>query len=468
MRARWAWVMVAVGALGAGLLMGRLTAPGPVSRASTTADPPAASSTKGKGRTPAPPLVGVAYPKRITIPVTLSLTANIASLRSAVIYSKTAGYLETVTVRPGDPVRVGQVVAVVDHAQLDAQLAQAQSSALAAHNGIQTAKVAVATAHAQYLNAVAGRQNAEAQLANAKAGVVKSLAQYQDARATVVRVATLVKEGAAAQQSLDDMVAQEQSAQATLDASNAQVKVAEAQIAQADAQVAAARQQETSAITQVHTQEAQAASQQAALQNAQLNVVNATITAPFDGIVVSRSLDPGAYVTPGTSTPIVMIADLDQTDVTVNVTEVQIAAIKRGAPVSITVDAYPGRTFEGRVSRIAGGADPATRTVQVEIDIANPGHLLRPGMYATAKLSAGADEDVLVVPLGAMVTVGGQHFVWVFKDGKVTRQPVTVGRATGEVVEVTSGLTEGDQIVARGSDLVSEGQQVKAVPVGGL
>jgi len=461
----WIWIPAAVVALGFGLLIGRITAPAPVGKPAS-ADPPQAGTSKG--RTVPPPLVGVAHPKRVTIPVTLSLTANIASLRSAVIYSKTAGYLETVTVRPGDPVRAGQIVAIVDHAQLDAQVAQAEATALAAQNGILTAKVAVATAHAQLLNAIAGRQNAEAQLVNAKAGVAKAAAQLKDAQVTQNRMATLVNQGAAAQQTLDDMTAQVQAAQATLDASEAQVKVAQAQIAQADAQVAAAREQEASARTQVQTQQSQAASQLAALQNARLGVSNATIAAPFNGIVVSRSLDPGAYVTPGTSTPIVTIADLDQTDVTVNVTEVQIAAIRRGAPVSITVDAYPGRTFEGKVTRIAGGADQATRTVQVEIDIANPGHLLRPGMYATAQLSAGADKDVLVVPLGALVSVGDQHFVWVVKDDKVSRHQVTVGRATGEIVEVNAGLTEDDQIVARGTDLVREGQRVRAVPVGGL
>jgi HlyD family secretion protein len=459
------WIPAVMAALAFGLLVGRITAPAPVGKPAS-ADPPTAGTSKG--RTPPPPLVGVVHPKRVTIPVTLSLTANIASLKSAVLYSKTAGYLETVTVRPGDAVRAGQVVAVVDHAQLDAQVAQAQATALAAQNGILTARVAVAAAHAQLLNAIAGRQNAEAQLANAKAGVVKAAAQLKDAQATQDRMATLVKQGAAAQQTLDDMTAQTQSAQATLDASQAQVKVAEAQIAQADAQVAAARQQELSAGTQVQTQQSQSASQQAALENTRLGVVNATITAPFDGIVVSRSLDPGAYVTPGTSTPIVAIADLDQTEVTVNVTETQIAAIRRGAPAQITVDAFPGRTFEGKISRIAGGADQATRTIQVEIDIANPGHLLRPGMYATAQLSAGTDKDVLVVPLGALVSVGDQHFVWVVKDDKVTRRQVTVGRANGEVVEVTAGLIDGDQIIARGADLVREGQRVRAVPVGGL
>jgi RND family efflux transporter MFP subunit len=473
-RASWVWAPAIAVALAAGLVAGRLTAPvrapvAPVAAGrAATLDPPTAPARTSRARTAPAPLVGVARPKRVTIPVKLALTANIASLHSAVLYSKTAGYLQAVNVRPGDIVKGGQVVAVVDHAPLQAQVAQAQASAAAAQNAVQTARVAVSAAHAQVLNAIAGQRNAEAQVSNAGAGVVKAQAGLKDAHATAARIRELVQQGAAAQQALDDAVAAEESARATLDAAQAQVGVAQAQVQQAAAQVAAAREQEASAVSQVRTAEAQAASQEAALANARLMLEEATITAPFDGVVVSRSLDPGAYVTPGTSTPILTIANLDETDVTVNVTEVQIARIKRGAPVDITVDAYPDRTFHGKVSRIAGGADPATRTVQVEIDIDNPGHLLRPGMYATAQLAAGEDRSVLTVPLGAMVTVGDQHFVWVVKDGRVSRRTVTIGRATGEVVEVTGGLSDDDQVVVRGADLVREGQQVRAVPVGGL
>ena len=461
-RTPWAWVLLALFALGSGIAIGRVATLGPAA----SDPPPSASAPAGvKRRTAPPPLVGVARPKRTTIPVSLSLTANIASLRSAVIYSKGAGYLLTVTVRPGAVVKAGQVVATVDHAQLDAQVAQAQAAVLGAQSSVQTARVAVFTAQAQYLNAVAGRENAQAQLANAEAGVTKARATLVDATATQTRIAALVGQGASSQQSLDDAMAQVKTAQATLDAARAQVNVARAQVRQADAQVAAAHEQEAAATTQVHTAEVQVTNQQAVLQNARLSVADATITAPFDGVVVSRSLDPGAYVTPGTSTPILSVADLDQTDVTVNISEVQIASIRLGSPVQIQVDAYPGRIFHGSVSRIAGGADAATRTVQVEIDIANPGHLLRPGMYATATLSAGADENVLVVPLSALVTVGNQHFVWLVIDNVTRKRVVTVGRATGDVVEITSGIAESDQIVARGTDLVREGQPVRSVPV---
>jgi HlyD family secretion protein len=456
-RVPWFWVIV-IAALGLGLVWGRaMTAQSRAVRA------PAAQPSRTR---PPAPQVGVAHPKRATIPVTISLTANISSLRSAVIYTKTAGYLLEVRVRPGDSVKAGQVVAIVDHSQLDTQVAQAQAALASAQSGVQTAEAAVATARAQYQNAEAAVASARANLANTQAGVAKAQAILANAQETQRRTADLVRQGAEAQQNLDDATAQAQTALADLNAASAQVRVAQAQVAQAQAQVAAAAQQVASATSQVHTQEAQVANQQAALQNAQIAVADATIRAPFGGIVVSRSLDPGAYVTPGTSTPILQIADLSQMDVLVNVTEVQLGSLRVGAPVQIQVDAYPGRTFQGRVSRIAGGIDPMTRTVQAEIDVPNPGHLLRPGMYAAVSLAAGEDTNVLVIPLAALTTVGDQHSVWVVTDNVAHQRSVTVGRAVGDQIEITGGLSDGDLIVARGVDLVREGQRVQGVPVG--
>ena len=458
-RVPWVWVVVVIAALGLGLVWGRGMTAQPRAERAPAAQP-------SQNRIVPAPQVGVAHPKRATVPVTISLTANISSLRSAVIYTKTAGYLQEVRVRPGDRVTAGQVVATVDHAQLDAQVAQAQAALAAAQSGVQTAQVAVATARAQTSNAQAALASARANLGSAQAGVAKAQATLADAQETQRRTADLVRQGAEAQQNLDDVTAQAQTAQADLNAASAQVRVAQAQVAQAQAQLAAAVQQIASATSQVKTQQAQVANQQAALRNAQIAVADTTIEAPFDAIVVSRILDPGAYVTPATSTPILQIADLDQIDVLVNVTEVQMASLRVGAPVQIQVDAYPDRTFQGRVSRIAGGIDPMTRTVEAEIDIPNPGHLLRPGMYATVSLAAGEDTNVLVIPLASLVTVGDQHAVWVVTDNVAHQRPVAVGRAVGDEIEVTGGLSDGDLIVARGVDLVRDGQRVQGVPLG--
>lgn len=411
------------------------------------------------------PVVGVAHPRQLDLPVTLSLTASIESLRQAVILPKVSGYLQQVTVRPGDAVRQGQVIAVIDHAQLDALVTQAQAAVLAAEAAVQAAQAQVAAARAQRLNAIAVRQNAEAQLESARAGLVRAQAQLTDAQSTFARTQALAKEGAVSQQALDDAQAQVQTAKAGVDAADAQIRVAQAQIAQAAAQVQAAQEQEAAAAAQLRTQRAQVATQEAALEGARLQLGYATIVAPFDGVVVNRTLGPGAYVMPGTSTPILTIADLDRLYVVVHFAEAELSAVHRGDAAQVRVDAYPTQVFRGSVSKIAGGVDPVTRTVQVEIDVPNPGHLLRSGMYATASLEAGS-QPALAVPLSALVTVGSQHYVWVVTDdGKVTQRPVTVGRATGEVVEITRGLAEPDVIVVRGTDLVREGQPVRTAPI---
>ena len=438
-RTVWIWVTVAAIVLAAGLMVGRGATPRTGAPASQTGN-----------RRPTPVVV-TGHPQHVSLARTLQLTASITSLKQSVIFPKTSGYLLAVTVRPGDPVRPGQVLAEIDHAQLDAQVAQAQASLTAAENAVQTAQAQVAAARAQ-------RVNAEAGVASARAAVVKAQAQLADMQATYNRSAELAKQGAIAQQNLDDARAQVVSAQATVDA-------ARAQVGQAQAQVDAAREQEAAAASQVRTQQALAGNAAAALENARVQLRYATITAPYAGVVVSRQLDPGSYVTPGTSTSIVTIADLDHLDVVLNVGSPDLPMIHTGGPVRVLIDAYPGRVFSGAVNRIAGGVDPTTRTVQVEVDIANPQHLLRPGMYATAQLSAGA-RMAFVVPLSAVQTLGTQHYVWLVENGKAAQHYVDVGQATGEDVEITGGLRPGDTVIFRGADLVRQGQPVRSAPAG--
>lgn len=411
------------------------------------------------------PSVAVGHPQYATLPLVLQLTASINALNEAVILPKTAGYLLQVTVRAGDPVQAGQVLAVVDHSQLDAQVAQAQAALTAAQIGVQTAQAAAASARAQYLNALAAGRSADAQLASAQAGLAKAQAGLADARSTYQRTVVLVREGAVAQQTLDDQQATLAQAVSDVNAASAQVRVARALIAQAAAQVAAAEQQEAVTASQVRASEAQVVGQRAALETITLTLRDATIVAPFTGMVVSRTLDPGAYVTPGTSTPILTIAELDMLDVIVNVAQTDLATVRRGNPAQILVNTYPGRTFAGTVTRIAAGVDPATRTIQVEIDIPNPDHALRPGMYATVEIQAGSHR-ALLVPLSALVTVGTQHFVWIVVDEVATEREITIGQSTQNAVEVTAGLTPGDVVVVRGTTLVTEGQAVTSAPAG--
>jgi RND family efflux transporter MFP subunit len=396
------------------------------------------------------PTVAVAHPQKVALPRTLQLSANITSLTEFVVYPETSGYLQTVAVRAGDPVKTGQVVATINPASLEAQVAQAQASLVASQSAVQTAQTNVAAAQAQLANA-------QAALAADQSNLVKSQAALVDQQATYNRTAILTAEGALAQQNLDD-------ARANLVAAQTTVSSAQAQVRQGQAGVRAAQEQVAAAVSQVKTAQAQAANQQAALQNAEIQLQYATIVSPFTGVVVSRSLDPGAYVTPGTSTPIITVAELGTMDVLVNIGEPDLPMVHKGDSVKIQVDSYPGRTFQGYISRIAGGVDPNTRTVQVEVDIPNPGQLLRPGMYATSQVSAGTQQS-LVIPLSALVTSGIQQYVWLVQNKVAIQHPITIGETSGTVVQVMSGLTTSDLIVVRGINQVRQNEPVNGMPI---
>ncbi len=417
----------------------------------------------GQRRVPPAPMVNVGRMRARELPTTLALTATIVSLRETRIVSRVAGYLEAVNARSGDMVRAGQVVAVVEHSQLDAQVLQAEQAAMAARAAVQSAQAAVGAAHAQVSNTMAARRRAEADLQNARAALDRAKAQLGVAQAAYTRISTLYRDGLIAQSALDDARGQLQSAQAGVEAADAQIRVAQAAIEQAEAQVRVAQAQEIAAASQVRTQQAQASSLEASLQNIRLAQASATIRAPFSGIVVSRTLDTGAYVSPGGTTPIMMIADLDHVAVVVNVSEASMGVVRPGNQAEMNVDAYPGRVFKGAVARIAGGVDTDTRTAQVEIDMDNRDHAVRPGMYARVRLF-GAPRRVNVVPLSALVTVGGQQFVWVVVDRKVSRRQVTIGITTATVVEITGGLSLDEKIVIRGTDLVREGGPIRIAP----
>jgi RND family efflux transporter MFP subunit len=402
-------------------------------------------------------------PRQTTLTVTLTPSASIVSLRQAQIVSKVAGYLQSVNVRPGDTVAAGQIVAVVDHAQLDNQVAMAQAAVDAARAAVATAQASAGASKAQVLNAQAATRRSEADLASAQASLVRTRAQLATAQAANQRAAQLYRDGLIAQAAADDARSGAEQAQAGVVAAEAQVRSVEASVQQSQAQVSVARAQESAAIAQVRTQEAQVATLAVGVLTARIARDNAVIRAPWAGIVVARSLDPGAYVTPGASSSILVIADLSQVAAAVSIPESQLGGVRKGNTATISVDAFPGRTFAGKVARIAGGVDADTRTVKTEIDIPNPEGLLRPGMFARMTLAAGT-KQALVVPLSAITVAGNQNFVWMVREDRVSRRQVTAGQTTAQVVEIISGLTAQDTIVVRGTEMVTEGGRVRAVP----
>lgn len=189
---------------------------------------------------------------------------------------------------------------------------------------------------------------------------------------------------------------------------------------------------------------------------------NTILTSPISGIVTARNYDPGdmtgnlPVLTVGQITPIVKVM--------IHPAEADLTKIKRGMPVDVTFDAFPGEQFTGKISRIYPTIDPATRTFQVEIDIQNPKAEILPGMFARVGIVLGEMNNV-VVPDRAVVkqTGSGNKYIYVYNDGKVKFVRVELGQRIGAEYEVLSGLADGDSVVIAGQNGLADGVAVEVV-----
>lgn len=196
------------------------------------------------------------------------------------------------------------------------------------------------------------------------------------------------------------------------------------------------------------------------LNELKINLANTVITAPVDGFIGKRTLDPGASV--GVNTSFVSVVDIRTVRLVINVIEKDLRRIHQGTPVDVEVDAYPGEKFTGRVARLAPILDPATRTAQVEIEIPNSTYRLKPGMYARARFTVEKHDQALVVPTLAVVDLQGKLGVWLPADEGDTTvfNPVTIGIEQQDFTEVTTGLKEGQRIITTGAAALRPGDRI--------
>ena len=210
---------------------------------------------------------------------------------------------------------------------------------------------------------------------------------------------------------------------------------------------------------QLDLSEAQMAQSRARLDELKINLANTIITAPVEGFIGKRTLDPGASV--GVNTSFISVVDIRTVRLVINVVEKDLRRITQGTAVEVEVDAYPGENFYGRVARVAPILDPATRTAQVEIEIPNQTYRLKPGMYARARFTVESHQNALVVPTRAVVDAQGKIGVWMPGDADtVVFTPATLGIEEQDFTEVTSGVNEGQRIVSTGAGALRAGDKI--------
>ncbi|MCX6898818.1 MAG: efflux RND transporter periplasmic adaptor subunit [Verrucomicrobia bacterium] len=204
----------------------------------------------------------------------------------------------------------------------------------------------------------------------------------------------------------------------------------------------------------------------ASLEHDQTLLGFSKITAPFDGIVTARYVDPGAFIPAATSgsaaqtASVVTIMDFNIVRAQVAVPEAEAALVRAGQPVRFTVEGLPGKTFEGKVSRLAYALDDATKTMLVEADLPNPTRELRPGMYAMVRLGVEKHTDALLIPVEALVMEKVNAFTFVAADGKARKTPIKIGFNDGAKVEILDGLPADAAVIVVGKISLTDGQAV--------
>ncbi|MCI6619294.1 MAG: efflux RND transporter periplasmic adaptor subunit [Prevotella sp.] len=216
---------------------------------------------------------------------------------------------------------------------------------------------------------------------------------------------------------------------------------------------------------EVETKVAQAkqmlASAQAAEQIARKGLADTRLTAPFSGYIARKNADIGQNVLPGQE--VVKLVKIDQVKVRISVPEDEIAGLRIGQKVTFRVSSLAGATFFGQISEKSVSADPISRSYTVWATVANSGHRLLPGMICDVHTSVGRQDRHFVLPANLVqIDVDNKPFVWIVEQGTARRRSIVLGDNIGENVIVSSGLTEGDEVIVAGQQKVSDGQKVAA------
>lgn len=180
------------------------------------------------------------------------------------------------------------------------------------------------------------------------------------------------------------------------------------------------------------------------------------LTSPIAGVVVERNANPGQETRPDVAVPLFVVSEPRALWVLLDVTERDLASVKAGDRLSLRTDAYPGRTFAGRLDLVGDALDPATRTVKARGRVDNPAGLLKAEMYVTVEVEGVVVAAAAVVPARAVLTEDGRRFCFVVDGpGRFRRAAVEVGVERDGKVPVLSGLPDGAQVVTEGSLLLS-------------
>jgi len=328
-----------------------------------------------------------------------------------VVAAQAAGELSQINVDFGSYVSQGQIIATID--QRDATL-----------------KVEQAEATLKQTMARLGMKEGERFDSNHNADVRVAKSQLDWAKLELDRSAKLIENGDIPRSSYDERLTNHNLAQARHQA----------------------------ALDSVNQQLAAVEQQKAALALARKAVTDTVVRSPISGAVKEKHASRGSYLT--VNGKVVTLVRINPLRLRAEIPESSAAAVRTGQTIKVAVDAFPNRTFSGRVVRIGPSLDEKTRALTVEAEVANPGNLLRPGMFAKSQLITAQNAPAVMIPQRAVVTTAGLSKVFVIENGKAVERIVKTGATDGDLIEITEGVKVGEAVATSNLDKLQTGAVV--------
>jgi HlyD family secretion protein len=414
---------------------------------------------------------------RGNLSIVVSANGTVQPESSVNVSPKTSGVLKQLLVKEGDFVKPGQIVAYMDNSNLQGQLLQARGNVAAAQanlnkviagnrsQDIAQAQSQVDEANASLQKLIAGNRSQD--IAGAQANLNKVQATYRQAAEDLRRNQKLQASGAISQQALSLARSTHDSAQAQVEQAQQALNLLKAGSRPEDiAQAKSVLNQRKEALNllkagsrpeDIAEARAKVMAAQGAVTISQRNIDDTVIRAPFSGIIARKYADPGAFVTPttagsavtsATSSSILALASTNE--IVAQVAEASISQIRVGQVAIIKVDAYAGKTFEGKVTQVATQSlvQQNVTSFEVKVAVADSQRLLHQGMNVTIDFQAGQLNQVLVVPTASIVQQKAIQGVFVAKKGgDPVFTPIVVGTTVNDKTEVKSGLTGNERVL---------------------
>jgi membrane fusion protein (multidrug efflux system) len=378
---------------------------------------------------------------------------SLVAWQDAQVRSEQPGTIAAIQADLGDPVARGKVLATYDAREFELAVAQAEADLLSARQSLARSRAAVGSSEA-------GLRRVRDTLASLEAEVARTRSVVEWSKSELDRSEVLFRKELVAQRDVDNArnahnvaVAQLQVSQIAVNQHPDQVRIAEAQLESDRAALRVA--------------EAEVSRREATLGIARKRLGDTTIRAPFAGFVARRWVNAGEYVKD--NTPAFTIVALDPLKYTGTVPERFAPDLKVGQRVDLAVEAYPGQTFAGHVTRLSPAVEVQTRSLAIEAQVPNRDGRLRPGFFAKGTVQSRKDAGVAFVPAEAVIYFVGISKVFVVANGKASERVVRAGARQGQVVEIAEGVKPGETVAITNLAQLFDGAPVTtgAAPGGG-